>query len=83
MNSIYVHKGVAHEVTGASNYQGTGWVTIRCGTPISPFVGVHTMRNDEPVTCLLCLGHVEKKEPDGEKDEGDGWGSGGGGGLGG
>jgi hypothetical protein len=87
VNSVYYHKGIAHEVTDASNYNGSGWVTIRCGSPISPFVGVHTMRNDEPVTCLLCLGHVEKEtdaqDEEASRDDGDGWSCGGGGGLGG
>jgi len=82
MNTVYHHRGIAHEVTGASNYNGTGWVTVRCKTPLSPFVGVHAIQRDVPVTCLLCLGHVETKEPEDARDDGDGW-SCGGGGLGG
>lgn len=82
MNAVYHFKGVAHEITGMSNYNGTGWVTIRCGAQLSPYVGSKNVEDNAPVTCLFCISGVTK-ETNEAKDEGDGWSCGGGGGLGG
>ena len=88
MSETYRAGGVAHEIVNASHHVPGGrflWIDVRCGASLPPQLGPANIGENEPVTCLMCLGHVEleKEESDDDEDDGDGWSCGGGGGLGG